>query len=57
MTPSNIQSGYWVATKERFVACYNTREEAVSHIEYQVERFKSPRDKWTIYHISIKCEM
>lgn len=35
MNPLNIQSGWWVSTDERFVRCYNTREEAISHVKYQ----------------------
>lgn len=35
MNPLNIRSGWWVFTDERFVTCYDTKEEAIAHVEYQ----------------------
>lgn len=52
MTPSNIQTGYWVYTPERFVACYETREEAEKHVDYQINIMKST-NQWFIDHIQI----
>lgn len=47
MNPLNIQSGWWVSTDERFVRCYNTREEAISHVKYQQDV------NWRVQHIKI----
>lgn len=50
MNPLNIQSGWWVSTDERFVRCYNTREEAISHVKYQQDVI------WRVQHIKITFE-
>ena len=41
MTPLNIRSGWWVSTDDRFVICYDTKEEAIAHVKYQKERMHS----------------
>lgn len=54
MTPNNIQTGYWVYTPERFVACYNTREEAQAHVDFQINIMKS-KQEWFVDYIQIKA--
>lgn len=56
MNPNNIKSGWWVATDERFVTCYNTKEEALAHIKYQKEHMLSTKP-WYIYHIEVKLKI
>ncbi len=55
MNPLNIQSGWWVSTDERFVRCYNTREEAISHVKYQRDVMHSTAN-WRVQHIKITFE-
>lgn len=55
MNPLNIQSGWWVSTDERFVRCYNTREEAISHVKYQQDVMHSTAN-WRVQHIKITFE-
>lgn len=55
MNPLNIKSGWWVSTDERFIACYNTKEEAIAHVEYQKEKLHSTAN-WRVQHIKIKFE-
>lgn len=50
MNPLNIQSGWWVSTDERFVRCYNTREEAISHV------IMHSTANWRVQHIKITFE-
>lgn len=38
MNPLNIRSGWWVFTDDRFVACYDTKEEAVAHCDKQLRK-------------------
>lgn len=52
MTPLSIQSGWWVSTDERFVCCYNTKEEAIAHIEYQRNVMKSQAN-WYFQYIKM----
>ena len=52
MTPLSIQSGWWVSTDERFVRCYNTKEEAIAHIEYQRNVMKSQAN-WYFQYIKM----
>lgn len=35
MKPTDICSGWWTATEERFVNCYDTKEEALAHVKFQ----------------------
>lgn len=56
MNPNNIKSGWWVATDERFVTCYNTKEEALAHIKYQKEHMLSTKP-WYIYRIEVKLKI
>lgn len=53
MNPLNIQSGWWVSTDDRFVRCYNSKEEAIAHVEYQKNVMKSTAN-WHIQEITIK---
>lgn len=53
MNPLNIQSGWWVSTDDRFVRCYNSKEKAISHVNYQKEVMKSTAN-WHIQYIEIK---
>lgn len=55
MNPNNIQSGYWVANENRFIAPYDTLEEAQSHINFQKKRFG--RDGLVIYKVSIQIKL
>lgn len=52
MNPLNIKSGWWVSTEDRFITCYNTREEAIAHVKYQKEVMKSAKN-WWVQHITI----
>lgn len=52
MTPLSIQSGWWVSTDEHFVRCYNTKEEAIAHIEYQKNVMNS-KANWYFQYIKI----
>lgn len=52
MTPLTIQSGWWVYTDERFVRCYNTKEEAIAHIKYQRDVMKSQAN-WYVQYIKM----
>lgn len=52
MTPLSIQSGWWVSTDEHFVRCYNTKEEAIAHIEYQKNVMNSTAN-WYFQYIKI----
>jgi hypothetical protein len=40
---------------ERFVRCYNTREEAISHVKYQQDVMHSTAN-WHVQHIKITFE-
>lgn len=53
MNPLNIRSGWWTLTDERFVACYDTKEEAIAHVMCQKEKMHSTKN-WYIQHIIIK---
>lgn len=53
MNPLNIRSGWWISTDDRFVACYDTKEEAIAHIEYQKEKMHSTAN-WYVQHIEMK---
>lgn len=55
MNPLNIRSGWWVFTADRFVTCYDTKEEAIAHVMYQKEKMHST-ENWYIQHIKIKHE-
>lgn len=55
MNPLNIRSGWWVFTANRFVACYDTKEEAIAHVIYQKEKMHSTAN-WYVQHIKIKHE-
>lgn len=50
MTPYNIQSGWWVSADNRFVACYNTKEEAIDHVKYQ-KSSRGSKAEWHIQYI------
>lgn len=52
MNPLNIKSGWWVSTDERYVTCYNTKEEAIAHIKFQKEHMHSTTN-WYITYIKI----
>lgn len=41
MNALNIQTGWWVVANDRFVAVYNTKEEAINHIKFQKEQMGS----------------
>ena len=53
MTPLNICSGWWVSTDDRFVASYNTKEEAIAHVKYQEERMHSTKN-WHVQYIKVE---
>lgn len=53
MNPLNIKTGWWVSTDERFVRPYDTKEEAIAHVEYQKNIMKSTAN-WYIQYIEIK---
>lgn len=53
MTPLNICSGWWVSTDDRFVASYNTKEEAIAHVKYQKERMHSTKN-WHVQYIKVE---
>lgn len=53
MNPLNIRSGWWTLTDERFVACYDTKEEAIAHVKFQKEKMHSTKN-WYVQHIIIK---
>lgn len=55
MNPNNIQSGYWVADENRFIACHDTLEKAQGHINFQKKHFG--RDGLVIYKISIQIKL
>lgn len=55
MTPLSIQSGWWVSVDNRFVCCYDTKEEAIAHIEYQRNAMNSKAD-WCVQYIRVKFE-
>ena len=52
MNPLNIKSGWWVSTDDRFVRCYNTKEEAIDHVKYQKEKMHS-KANWYVQYIKI----
>ena len=52
MNTNNIQSGYWTATEERLVKCYDTLEGAEKHIKFQKEHMGS-KSNWYIIYIPI----
>lgn len=52
MTPNSIKSGWWVSTDDRFVACYDTKEEALAHIEYQ-RKYMDSTINWYIDYFEI----
>ena len=53
MTPLNICSGWWVSTDDRFVAHYNTKEDAIAHVKYQKERMHSTKN-WHVQYIKVE---
>lgn len=53
MTPLNICSGWWVSTDDRFIASYNTKEEAIAHVKYQKERMHSTKN-WLVQYIKVE---
>ena len=55
MNPLNIRSGWWIFTDERFITCYDTKEEAIAHIEYQKEKMHSTAN-WYVQHIKMQFE-
>lgn len=52
MNPFNIKSGWWVSTDSQFVACYDSKEKAIKHIEYQKK--VHPNKSWYLQYIDIK---
>lgn len=52
MNPLNIKSGWWVSTDDRYVTCYDTKEEAIAHIKFQKEQMNS-KANWCITYIKI----
>lgn len=52
MTPLNIKSGWQVSTDDRYVTCYDTKEEALKHIKFQKEQMNS-KANWYITYIKI----
>ena len=55
MNPLNIRSDWWVFTDERFVTCYDTKEEAIAHVEYQKKK-KNSTVNWYVQHIKMQFE-
>ena len=53
MTPLNICSGWWVSTDDRFVTCYNTKQQAIAHVKYQKERMHSTKN-WHVQYIKVE---
>ena len=52
MNTSNIRSGWWVSTDSQFVACYDNKEDAIKHINYQKQIH--PNKSWYLQYIDIK---
>lgn len=52
MNALNIQTGWWVVANDRFVAVYNTKEEAINHIKFQKEQMGSTA-KWYYQYIKM----
>lgn len=52
MKPIDICSGWWIATEERFVNCYDTKEEALAHVKFQKKQMHSTAN-WYIMHVEI----
>lgn len=52
MNANNIQSGWWVIADNRYVAAYNTKEEAINHIKFQKEQMGSKAD-WYYQYLKI----
>lgn len=52
MNALNIQTGWWVVANYRFVAVYNTKEEAINHIKFQKEQMGSTA-KWYYQYIKM----
>ena len=49
----NIRSGWWVSADDRFVICYDTKEEAIAHVKYQKERMHST-ENWHVQYIKVE---